>query len=101
MAQVVISQKIKRTCDGCGKDFEYELIGERPDAEIDELFAWFTLIREVADPESGRMAKLMVQAHSLECVPAAACKIAVTPQSVNEGVIDISSLQVNKHGQEN
>ena len=33
MAQVVISQKIKRTCDGCGKDFEYELIGERPDAE--------------------------------------------------------------------
>jgi hypothetical protein len=100
MSQTVISQKIKRTCDGCQKEFEYELIGQRPDTEIEELFNWVTLIRELPDQETGRMAKIMVQAHSLECIPAAGCKLYAVAQQ-NEPNIDISALQVNKPNQQN
>ena len=100
MSQRIKSNLIERVCDGCNKSFEYELIGQRPDAELDELFNWVTLIREILDQESGRLAKMIVQAHSLECIPAAACKLYAVAQN-DEPTIDISALQVNRPGQEN
>ena len=53
MSQEFVSQKIKRTCDGCNAVKEYELFN--PSAEtIEELQNWYTVIREVYfDPQDG------------------------------------------------
>jgi hypothetical protein len=93
MSQTVISQKIQRTCDGCGIVKEYELVDMR-DTTIVEMQDWYTVIREVFF--QGEFRKIMVQACSLACTPAAAVKLAL-PKVQDEPVdnIDLASLRTS------
>ena len=93
MSQEMISQKIKRTCDACGKTAEWDLIGLQPET-IRELQDWYTVIREVWF--NGRFEKIMVQTCSLECVPAGAIKLAL-PKVQEEPAdnIDLAALQAS------
>lgn len=90
--QETISQKIRRTCQGCEVVKEFELIGASPDV-IEEMTAWYTVIREVFDPETGHFVKMLVQACSLACVPGAAVKLALPTRE--EPSIDLASLRTD------
>lgn len=89
MSQEVISQKIKKTCEGCGEVHEYELVGPS-EKTLKDLQEWYTVVREVFDGE--HFVKLMVQACCLACVPAAAVKLALPP-APEEPAIDLASLR--------
>lgn len=91
MTQVMTSQKIKRTCDACGAEKEWELVG-LTDEIIAEMQNWYTVIREVFNGE--RFVKTMVQSCSLACVPAAAVKLAL-PKVQERPEIDLESLRAN------
>ena len=93
MSQETVSQKIKRTCDACGLVKEWELIGMSENT-VNEMTAWYTVIREVFDPEARGFVKLLVQACSLACVPVAAVKLALPPRE-EEPTIDLASLRAN------
>lgn len=94
MTQEVISQKVKKTCEGCGQSFEFELVNSSQET-VEALQNWYTVIREILimTPEGPRFHKLMVQAHALECVPAAAVKLALPPQFEPEEEVDLASLR--------
>lgn len=89
MSQHVVSQKIKRTCQGCDFEAEYELINASDDT-IAEMQNWYTVIREVFDGQG--FVKMMVQAHSLDCMRKAAEKM-VLPPIENETPIDLTTLR--------
>jgi hypothetical protein len=93
MSQEIVSQKLKRTCDGCGSVVEWEMIGLQ-EATIIEMQEWYTIIREVF--VEGRFVKIMVQACSLACTPAAAIKLAL-PKMREEPAdnIDLAALRVS------
>lgn len=91
MSQEVISQKIRRICQGCELTKEFELIGAGPET-IEEMSQWYSVIREVFDPETGHFIKMIVQACSLACVPAAAVRLALPPKR-EEPEIDLESLR--------
>lgn len=93
MSQEMISQKIKRTCDACGATKEWELIGMQEET-IREMQDWYTVIREVFF--NGQFTKIMVQACSLACTPAAAVKLAL-PKLQEEPAddIDLASLRTS------
>lgn len=95
MSQQLISQKVQRTCEGCGAVKEFELVGISPET-TDEMLAWYTIVREVFDPEQGRLVKIAVQACTLACVPPAAVKLALPPitDQSPEQEIDLKSLRV-------
>lgn len=94
MSQETVSHIIRRTCDGCKKitDWDFTKIDEKTIKEMEE---WYTVIREVYI--EGQFAKMMVQACSLSCIPAAAVKLALKPQ-MEEGPdqIDLASLRAPK-----
>lgn len=85
MSQEMTSQKMKRTCEGCGIIKEWELVGMQV-STIQEMQEWYTVIREVF--VDGQFMKIMVQACSLACVPPAAIKLAL-PQIAEEPPDDI------------
>jgi hypothetical protein len=93
MSQEMISQKIRRTCEGCGVVKEWELIGMGEETII-EMQNWYTIIREVFF--DGKFEKIMVQACSLACTPAAAIKLAL-PKVAEEPSddIDLASLRAS------
>ena len=78
MSQRPVSTRIERTCEGCGTAKEFEMVGISRET-VEEMAGWYTVIREVFDPEELTFHKLMVQACSLACVPAAAVKLALPP----------------------
>ena len=89
MTQELISQRIKRTCEGCGQVKEWELV-EAPDADIVSMSEWCTAIREI--PHEGKFIKLVVQACSLACVNKAAEKLYVQPEEPADD-INLASLR--------
>ena len=93
MSQKMISQKVQRTCDGCGVVTEYELINASA-ADEESLQNWYTVIREVA--VDGQWVKIMVQTCSLACIPAGAIKLALPTRKepTEDEKIDLASLQV-------
>lgn len=93
MSQEMISQRIKRTCEGCGLVKEWELIGMGEETIL-EMQNWYVVIREVFF--DGRFTKIMVQSCSLACVPAAAIKLAL-PRLAEEPAddIDLESLRAS------
>lgn len=93
MAQQLTSHKIKRTCDGCGKEQEFELVGASPES-IREMTGWYSVVREVFD--GAEFQKLIVQACGLECVPAAAAKLALPPPTPDDPPIRLADLQQRK-----
>ena len=77
MSEIMSSQKMKRTCDACGAEKEWELIGVQ-EAAIQEMQQWYMITRSVVI--NGQFAKMTSQACSLSCVPAAAVNLALPPQ---------------------
>ena len=96
MSEAMVSQKMKRGCDGCGKEVEWELVGATEQA-INEMQDWYLVIRNVILPdETGRprFTKVQSNACSLPCVPAAAIKLALpSPANEPEDNIDLASLR--------
>lgn len=88
MGQELISQKIKRVCDGCGLVKEWELIHASNEQMI-EMTEWYVVIHELFDAYEGQFKKLNVSCCSLPCVPAAAIKIAVLPVREEQADTDI------------
>ena len=93
MSQEMTSQKIRRTCDACGKTAEWELLGLQEET-VKDMQNWYTVIREVWF--DGHWEKIAVQVCSLECVPAGAIKLAL-PKVQEEPAdnIDLASLRVS------
>ena len=91
MSQRPVSQKIERTCEGCDKKVEFELVGATEET-LRQMMAWFTVIREDIDPDTGRPFKMLVQACSLECISAAAVKLLMPPSASDD--IDLGGLRV-------
>jgi hypothetical protein len=99
MSQEMVSQKLQRTCDGCGlvKVWEMVNIQERPE-QIEEMQAWYTVVREVFMPGEGFI-KMMVQTCSADCLNKAAEKLKLPePEPVPEesDSIDLAALQAPK-----
>ncbi len=91
MSQEVTSQKIKRTCDGCGAQVEWEMVGLTEET-VKQMEAWYTIIREVF--MNGSFVKMMVQCCGLSCIPVGAVKLALPPQQDEPADnIDLASLR--------
>ena len=98
MSAEVISQKVRRTCDACGKAEDFELVGILDDTDAgrearERWSKWYAIIHELY-PLDGPAQKLGGLACSLECVPAVAVK-PLLPET-EESNIDLSQLQVNR-----
>ena len=90
MPQEAISQRIKRTCDGCGTSKEWELIGITEPTVL-EMTEWYQVNREVLTPNG--LTKLTGWSCSLSCLPAAGVKLALPPMA-EETPLDLASLRV-------
>ena len=91
MSEAMVSQKMKRGCDGCGKEVEWELVGATEQA-INEMQDWYLITRAIV--MDGRFTKVQANACSLPCVPAAAIKLALpSPANEPEDNIDLASLR--------
>lgn len=92
MAEIMSSQKMKRTCDGCGAEKEWELVGVQ-EPSILEMQEWYLITRAVFF--QGRFEKISANACSLACVPVAAVKLALPPAPPEEPTddIDLASLR--------
>lgn len=95
MSQELVSQRIKRTCEGCGSVREWELVNA-PDSAAQEMQQYYTIVREIFSEQEGRYIKLAVQACSLACVPVAALKLAAPQVEEPADNIDLGSLRTNR-----
>lgn len=74
MSQQLVSQVIKKTCEGCGQEKKYELV-DAGEETIREMQDWYAIVREVWVGD--RFQKIISQACCLACVPLAAVKLAL------------------------
>lgn len=91
MSEKVSSHKIDRTCDGCGKHVEFEMVNT-PEDMVSEMLQWFVVGRHVIDPRTDQLVPIMVQACSLPCITPAALKVAQIPANPPDD-IDLAALQ--------
>lgn len=97
MSQRVVSTKVEKTCEGCGKVELIEMVEEKTPEQIADLSKWITHIREVYDERTGRFEKIMVQSCSISCSVAAQAKLFQVAQDPEQGdSIDLSKLQVGE-----
>jgi hypothetical protein len=96
--ETMSSQKMKRVCDACGSEKEWELIGVQ-EAAILEMQEWYMITRAVV--VNGQFQKISVNACSLACVPAAAVKLALPEQREPDDNIDLASLRAANFNQPN
>ena len=98
MSTRIKTQIGEKTCDGCGKIVEVNLIVQPGTPEFEELgeilSQWYKVGRRVSVGE-GQFADTQVEACCLACVPVAAVKLAMPP-TVSEP-LDLASLQVNRN----
>lgn len=91
------STVVRKTCDGCGKAQEWEMIGPSPEA-VAEMEQWITHIREIM--VGGHFQKIAAQSCSKECATPACEKIPVPPMqtAADEEIdgINLADLQVTK-----
>lgn len=93
MSQRTKTNVVERTCDGCGVVKEWDMVGITP-AIVEDMTQWFTVIREIWTGD--RFEKLLVQACSVACVPAAAVKIllpSAPPEDQELDDIDLGKLR--------
>ena len=95
MSKEMMSQIVKQTRDGCGSVKETQTIGVSQQEIVDEIVKWYVVGRKVLI--NGELVQLSVDACSLECVPAAAIKLALpSPQDEPADNIDLASLRVGE-----
>jgi hypothetical protein len=96
VSEIMSSQKMKRVCDACGAEKEWELIGVTEQA-IQEMQEWYLITRKVImeNPMTGRpeFTSISANACALPCVPAAAIKLALPKPPKPEAEIDLESLR--------
>lgn len=90
MTQIVISQRIQKTCEGCGKVAEFEFIGMN-EKTVEEIMEWRVVVREVLI--DGQFQKVMVQACSQKCLVPADSKIVIQREEQTVDEIDLESLR--------
>jgi hypothetical protein len=90
MSEQMVSQKMKRVCDACGKEQEWELVNVTEQA-LEEMQSWYLIVRKVF--VNGRPGAIDANACSLPCVPAAAVKLALPEQSQSGDDIDLAQLR--------
>jgi hypothetical protein len=95
MSEQMTSQKMKRVCDACQKEQEWELVGAT-EAALNEMQTWYLIVRKVF--LNGRPSAMQANACSLSCVPAAAVKLAL-PQLESEAAddIDLAALRASQY----
>jgi hypothetical protein len=95
MSKLITSQKMEMTCEACGKQVEWELVGADQDPVIlQAMQSWYTVARKVIDPRTGALTQMMGDACGLECVTVVAVKLAVPPQDAEPADnIDLASLR--------
>jgi hypothetical protein len=95
MSEAVVSNKIRKTCEGCSLEVEYELVNASEET-IDGLSKWHQITRGmiVMTERGPEFRKFSVHACSLACVNAAAVKLQLPPQEP-EQEIDLASLRSN------
>jgi hypothetical protein len=94
MSQKIVSQKIEKTCDGCGVRKEYETVGLTPEVVL-ELQEWRTIWREIY--AGGEWAKVPFHACSNACLAAADLKVDTALHSEEPpDNIDLDSLRTRK-----
>jgi hypothetical protein len=99
MSQEMMHSLMKRTCNGCGASYEWDMIGMDEEV-VKKLEEWYTVVREVFF--RGQFEKMLVHACSLPCVPVAAVKLALPPQQDEpEDNIDIASLRAANYTKPN
>lgn len=96
--EIMSSQKMKRVCDACGTEKEWELVGVQ-EAAILEMQEWYMVTRAVA--VNGQFQKISANACTLACVPAAAVKLALPEQQEPEDNIDLGALRASNFNQPN
>lgn len=91
MSEIILSQKMLRTCEACGASKEWELVAAK-EADILEMQEWYLVTRAVVIDR--QFTKISANACSLACVPAAAVKLAL-PMAAEEPAddIDMESLR--------
>ena len=111
MSQKAVSQinVVERTCEGCEKVtvFSFDAVrvnqGKETSDErkvLDEMSSWYTVVREILNPETGQFMKIMSQACCLTCVGPAAVKLAKAAKEAEDAAqqgdgIDLAALKVN------
>ena len=89
--QELVSQKVRRICDACGKAHEWELV-DAPAETSQQMSEWYDVSRVFLI--QGQPQKAVMQACSLACVPGAAVKLALPPTPDDDGqAIDLSTLR--------
>ena len=98
MSEIMSSQKMKRTCDACGAEKEWELVNVTETA-LNEMQEWYMITRKIiVQGPDGRpqFTAISANACSLPCVPAAAVKLALPPQTEEPADnIDLASLRAS------
>jgi len=93
MSKEVISQRMKQTCEGCGKIVEWELVGADQNLQtLTEMQQWFQVGRKAVI--GGQMVQLTADACSPTCASVAAVKLSNPPESEEQpDQIDLQSLR--------
>jgi hypothetical protein len=92
MSEEIVSQRLKRICDGCGAEKEWE-IANPSDSTIMEMHEWYTIVRVL--PIEGRYAKVAVQACRAACLESAGNKLNSWKFSDPDDNINLANLQVS------
>lgn len=96
MSKEVTSQKMKQTCDGCGKVHDWELVGaDQNSFVLAEMQEWFIVGRKAII--DGQMRQLSADACSVDCVSVVALKLLIPPsmQETPADNIDLASLRTS------
>jgi hypothetical protein len=92
MSQRCISNKIEKTCEGCGLVEVVEMVEQKTPEQIEHLTRWLTIIREYYDLANDRWHKGLVQACSLTCAVTAGAKLYEIKQDP-EQELDLEALR--------
>jgi hypothetical protein len=99
MSDQMVSQKVKRTCDGCGAEFEWEFVNITEET-LASMQQWYKVTRKLMVDK--QPVEFKADACSLACVPAAAVKLALPPQQEEPADdIDLGSLRASNFSQPN
>lgn len=96
--QRMVSQKIERTCEGCGVTKTYELVAMTEET-IQELEGWRRVVREIA--MDGQFVKAVIDACSSQCMVTADLQFEVKRREMQEAnrnndTINLAELQVGE-----
>lgn len=94
MAQELVSQKVKYTCDGCKQATEFELVGATEETIL-AMQEWREVVRKVFVQNEFR--KITLHACSNACLSAADNMLVIQREPESADDIDMSSLRAQNY----